>query len=226
MNNLNSGFILINKPIGPTSHDIVSQLRKITGIKKIGHAGTLDPFASGLLIVAIGREATRGIDKFVKLDKEYLAVLKLGAVSDTYDPEGKIEIKNNIAAPAESKIVAVLEKFLGEQEQVPPMFSAKKINGQKLYNLARQGKIVQRQPNKIKIYNLEIVNYCWPKLTLKIRCSSGTYIRSLGNDIGESLGCGAYVAELTRTIVGSYLLDDCVDIETVDKKNWTKYLFS
>jgi tRNA pseudouridine55 synthase len=226
MNNSNSGFILINKPIGPTSHDIVSQLRKITGIKKIGHAGTLDPFASGLLILAIGREATKRINEFVKLDKEYSAVLKLGAVSNTYDPEGNIEIKSNQVPPTESLIATVLEKFLGEQEQVPPMFSAKKINGQKLYNLARQGKIVQRQPNKIKIYDLEIVNYCWPELSLKIKCSSGTYVRSLGNDIGERLGCGAYLSGLQRTKIGSYLLEDCVDIEKVDKENWIKFLFS
>ena len=219
------GFILINKPVGLTSHDVVNQLRRITGVKKIGHAGTLDPFASGLLIVAIGREATREIDKFVKLDKEYLAVLRLGAVSDTYDPEGKIEIKSNQVPPTESEVSAVLKKFLGEQEQIPPMFSAKKINGKKLYELARQGKVVERQPNKIKIYNLEIVNYCWPELSLKINCSSGTYIRSLGNDIGEKLSCGAYVAKLERVKIGEYDWRSAVKLDKINRDNWLDFIF-
>lgn len=226
MNNKNYGFILINKPIGPTSHDIVNQLRRITKIKKIGHAGTLDPFASGLLIMAVGREATREIDKFIKLDKEYIATLHLGYIADSFDCTGKItKWPEFVAEKKIEEIKKVLQQFDGEQEQVPPMFSAKKINGQRLYKLARKGKEVVRQPSLITIYEIELLKYNWPLLEIKIKCSSGTYIRSLANDIGAALNCGAYLENLQRTKIGQYDIAAAVATAELAEANWQNHLF-
>ncbi len=207
------GLWIINKPSGPTSHDIINYLRKSTGIKKIGHAGTLDPLASGVLIVAVGRKYTKQISQFVKLDKKYIAKLYLGAESDTYDKEGKIIFTKNLIGPDIKKIKIVLKGFIGEQEQIPPMFSAKKYKGKKLYELARQGIKIKRKPVKINIYDLELLNYSWPFLTIKVHCSSGTYIRSLACDIGKKLGCGAYLEELERTAVGDFTIKEAIKIK-------------
>lgn len=220
-----SGFVLVNKPCGPTSHTVVNQLRRITGIKKIGHAGTLDPFASGLLIVAIGREATRQISKFVKLDKEYLATLRLGSISDTYDRKGIIISNDECQMSNKEKVVEVLDKFRGRQEQVPPMFSAKKIQGKRLYELARQGVEVEREPAEIEIKELEIIEYDYPKLIIRVACSSGTYVRSLAHDIGQVLGCGAYLEELERTAIGKFSLSGAIKLSDIDEKNWVDRLF-
>lgn len=209
---LPSGILLINKPVGPTSHDIISRLRRLTGIKKIGHAGTLDPFASGLLICAVGREATKTIDRFGGLPKEYEAVFHLGATTDTYDRMGQITEREVAKQPTKEEIALVLGKFLGKIEQIPPMFSAKKVNGQKLYDLARAGKTIERQANSIEIFNLEILDYEWPRLSLRINCSKGTYIRSLAFDLGEALGVGAYVEELVRTKIGDFGLERAIKI--------------
>lgn len=225
-NNQKSGFLLINKPTGPTSHDIINKLRKITGIRKIGHAGTLDPFASGVLVLAIGRSATREISKYVKLDKEYEATLYLGAHTDTYDREGKIEkmeVKSEKLKIQEIKDVLI--KFTGKQKQVPPMFSAKKIGGKKLYELARQGIEIERQPVLISIYELKLIDYAWPFLKIRVKCSSGTYIRSLAHDIGQTLGCGAYLQELKRTTVGKFTLSACARLDEINKDNWEQKLF-
>ncbi len=219
-----SGFVLINKIVGPTSHDVIDQLRKITGIKKIGHAGTLDPFASGLLIVAIGRAATKEISKYVKLDKEYIADIHLGAKSDTYDRTGIIEnISDEVIS--KDKIESVLKEFVGEQEQTPPMYSAKKVGGKKLYELARAGKTIERVPCKINIFYIELVNYSWPLLKIKTKCSSGTYIRSLAYDIGETLGCGAYLEELERISIGEYYLNDSKKVGELNGATYARYLF-
>jgi len=226
MENKKSGFIIINKPVDFTSHDVVAILRGITSIKKIGHAGTLDPFATGDLICAIGREATREIDKFVKLDKEYEATLKLGATTDTYDKEGQIINKEQETRnKKQTDVQKILEKFIGKQEQIPPMFSAKKVGGQKLYKLARAGKVIKRKPCKIEIYDIKLIKYKWPNLGIKVNCSTGTYIRSLGHDIGQALGCGAYLEELKRTAVGEFKLKTAVDLKKLNKDNWQKYLF-
>ncbi|MFH1412444.1 MAG: tRNA pseudouridine(55) synthase TruB [bacterium] len=222
---MNSGFILINKHSGPTSHDVVDELRKITDIKKIGHAGTLDPLASGLMILGISREATRKIDQFVKLDKEYVADIKLGAQTDTYDREGQI-IKNDFKAILEKEIKKVLKKFLGKQKQLPPMYSAKKIKGKKLYELARQGKEVERKPHNIEIYKIKLISYSWPELKIIINCSSGTYIRSLAHDIGQKLGCHAYLQELQRTKIGLFSLKQAVELNELNKKNYIKHLIN
>jgi len=226
-------FLLINKPSGPTSHDIVDYLRKITGIKKIGHAGTLDPFASGLLLVAVGRESTKEISKFVGLDKEYLATLKLGAVSDTYDRTGNVKKLKSARWQGNCKnikiqkqeIERVLKKFIGEQEQIPPMFSAKKVGGKKLYDLARKGIEIKRKPQKIVIYNIKLKNLdqVGGRLSLIVSCSSGTYIRTLAHDIGQALGCGAYLEELVRTKIGDFKLEDALEIGRLTRDNWRKF---
>ncbi|MFH1745265.1 MAG: tRNA pseudouridine(55) synthase TruB [bacterium] len=217
------GFIFINKPLKMTSHDVVDRLRKITKIKKIGHAGTLDPLARGVLIVAIGREATRDINKFVKMNKEYEADLHLGENTDTYDSEGDV-VSSCTIMPSEEDVKKTLKKFVGEQKQLPPMFSAKKVNGQRLYKLARAGVEVERVSSNIKIHNIDFLSYDWPILKIQVKCSSGTYIRSLAFDIGQRLGCGAHLAGLVRTKVGEISLSDCVELGKLDEKNWGEYL--
>lgn len=215
-----SGYLLINKDKYWSSFDVVAKLRGLTGIRKIGHAGSLDPFATGLLIVALGRLATKNIDTFQKMPKEYVATLCLGATSNTFDVGGEIVTKED-ALPIEKKIIKkTLKGFLGEQEQIPPMFSAKKINGQRLYMLARKGKSVERKPALINIKKIELIDFSWPLLTIKTSCSSGTYIRVLGNDIGQALGCGAYVKELTRTKIGKLEAKNSLSLSELDENNW------
>lgn len=223
---LSSGFILVDKPVDITSHDVIDALRKITNIKKIGHAGTLDPLATGLLIVAIGREATKEIDQLAKMTKEYEAVFTLGAETDTYDSLGQI-IKTYTGEPMSSKTIATaLSGFLGTQLQTPPMYSAKKINGKKLYELARQGQTIERQPQNITIANLTILKYAWPQLSLRINCTVGTYIRSLAFDLGRALECGAHMSALRRTKIGEYDITKAVKLSDLTADNWTSYLFS
>lgn len=210
-------FILINKPIGWTSHDVVGYLRKqFPKGTKVGHSGTLDPFASGLLIVGVGRGATKRLDEFKNLPKTYEAILFLGATSDTQDKDGVITLTNIDKKYTREEIEKVLQKFIGPQLQTPPMYSAKKINGQKLYDLARKGIEVERKPNEIEIYNIELLSYDYPRLKIRVDCSTGTYIRTLAHDIGQQLGCGAYCEELTRTRIGEHTLDNAQEIKKKD----------
>ena len=276
-------YILINKPAGWTSFDVVAFMRKkMAGVViptavevrdaprgeslkpkrkgslhssedsvemtntdkqkriKVGHAGTLDPFATGLLIVGVGREATKKLDEFKNMPKTYVATIKLGATSDTYDKTGKINptpypspyrgggygeghtsstsipspirggTEGGVLSPTISEIKKIVKSFKGKQKQIPPMFSAKKINGKKLYELARKGITVERKANEIKIYKIKILDYSWPFLKIEVQCSVGTYIRSLADDIGKKLGTGAYCDELVRTKIGKYSLEDAV----------------
>jgi len=226
LENEKGGFILINKPAGITSHDVVDKLREITKIKRIGHAGTLDPFATGLLILGIGRGFTKKLSAFQKKDKEYIATLRLGAESDTFDREGKIVEKKIEKIPERKEIEEVLKNFLGEIEQIPPAFSAKKIKGKKLYELARKGIKVEPKPQKVKIYEISILEYKFPYLKIKVKCSSGTYIRSLANDIGKKLGCGAYVEELKRTKIGEFSLKSAVEFSKLTPQNWKSFLIN
>jgi len=220
------GFVLVNKPEGPTSHDIVNRLRKITGTKKIGHSGTLDPFATGLLILGIGRETTKNLSKFQKLDKEYIAKIKLGGVSNTYDRTGKIVLKEDAEPISKEKIEKIISEFIGEISQVPPIFSAKKDKGKKLYQLARKGVKVRPKPAIVRIEYIEILKYKWPYLEIEVKCSSGTYIRSLANDIGEKLGCGGYLEELCRTKIGNFPLREAVDLQQLNPNNWQDFVFT
>lgn len=218
----NQDFILIDKPVGWTSFDAVNfvrhQLRISTGNKKIkvGHAGTLDPFATGLLIIAAGRENTKRIDEFKAMPKTYVATIRFGATSDTFDSTGEMTqsvFNEDFTPPSLDKIKEILASFVGPQLQLPPMFSAKKINGERLYDLARKGITVERQPNEITIFNIELTNYHYPDLTIEVSCSTGTYIRTLAYDIGQKLGIGAYCQELRRTAIGIYNVADAQELK-------------
>jgi tRNA pseudouridine55 synthase len=223
-----SGFLLVDKPVDWTSHDVVGYLRGVTKIKKIGHAGTLDPFATGLLIVAVQREATKRIDEFHTFTKTYIATIQLGAVSNTQDKTGTItQTKNadsNIKNITKQQIEETLKQFTGKQLQTPPMFSAKKVKGKKLYELARKGIEIERMPNEIEIYNIQLLEY--KNATLKITCevSTGTYIRTLAHDIGQALGVGAYCEELRRTSIGAYSVEDALPPKVFMGENWTDRL--
>lgn len=225
-NNLDnkSGIILIDKPEGLTSYQVVATLKKVAGIRKIGHSGTLDPFACGLMILAVSREATKKLSLFLKLDKEYIATLKLGFVSDTLDREGKISKREIKEVPSKKEVEKTLSDFVGEIEQTPPIFSAKKIEGKRAYYLARQGKKVNLKPQKVKIKKLRLLEYRFPSLKIKVNCSSGTYIRSLASDIGEKLGCGAYLEKLVRTKIGPFSLSEAAPLFKLNSRNWTRYL--
>lgn len=204
----NEGILLIDKAEGVTSFSLVYLLRKLTRIAKIGHAGTLDPLATGVMIMLIGKRFTRKSDSFISCDKEYQARIRLGQKTDTYDREGTILSESSIE-PSRDAIAAALEDFQGEIEQIPPMFSAKKVQGKKLYELARKGISIERAPCKVTLA-IQLVAYSYPYLDLLITCSKGTYIRSLAHDLGEKLGCGAHLHALVRKRVGIFSLDQCV----------------
>ncbi|MBA2369320.1 MAG: tRNA pseudouridine(55) synthase TruB [Candidatus Protochlamydia sp.] len=203
------GILLVDKPSGKTSFDLVRILRRRLGVKKIGHAGTLDPFATGVMVMLIGREYTRLSNQFLLCDKEYDAQIKLGISTDTYDCEGQVLSQSELI-PDLSEIEKTIAAFQGEIEQVPPMYSAKKIDGKKLYELARKGIEVERSAVKVTLH-IELTAYAYPYIEIKVACSKGTYIRSLAHDIGLLLGCGAHLSRLIRTRSGKFLLKDCVD---------------
>ena len=225
-----NGFLLIDKPEGPTSHDIIDAVRRKTGEQRVGHAGTLDPFASGLLIVGVGREATREMQKLVGLDKTYEAVFVLGASSDTDDKTGKITSVPPQEPLTQERVQEAIKQFIGEIEQTPPVYSAIKIGGKKMYEAAREGKPMEAKARKIKIYSVSnIVIARRNEMTTKqspcnseiapaiqqahglamtveliISCSSGTYIRAIARDLGQTLGTGGYVESLRRTKIGPF----------------------
>lgn len=207
-----TGFLLIHKPVGISSFLVVKKLRFLTKVKKIGYAGTLDPFASGLLIVALGRDFTRKIDMFVGLPKTYTTRMVLGLTTDTLDSYGTLAEQKQSALTKE-KIQETLQNFIGPQVQIPPMFSAKKKNGQRLYTLARQGIEIERAPQAIHIYSLDMQTFIpgtYPMIDLTLRCSKGTYVRSLVRDLGTALGTVAYTKDLCRSAIGNYTLDQAL----------------
>lgn len=210
---IHQGLLLIDKPAALTSHDVVDAVRRAYKTRRVGHAGTLDPFATGLLIIGIGK-ATKQLTSLVGLNKTYEAELTLGATSTTFDPEGIVTpTRLPPYSPTRLEIEIALSKFRGGYEQRAPIFSAKKIRGKKLYELARAGKATEEmRPTKfVKIYELEMIHSLTPRATrlaLRVSCSSGTYIRSLADDIGRDLGCGAYLSALRRTRVGTFRIED------------------
>jgi tRNA pseudouridine55 synthase len=208
-------IIPINKPAGITSHNVVNRLRKFYGIKKIGHAGTLDPFATGVLILLVGRESTKKSNTLMKQDKIYRTKLKLGYISDTYDKDGVIQEYNIQKVPTRSEIDSIIDCFIGEISQIPPMYSAIKINGKKMYELARKGEHIDIPSRQVTITRIDILEYNYPYITLDIYCASGTYIRSLGYDIGMKLGTGAYLEELERRQSGEYTIENCYTLDTL-----------
>jgi tRNA pseudouridine55 synthase len=203
------GILLVNKPVGKTSFSLVGVLRRLLNVKKIGHAGTLDPFATGVMVMLIGKNYTRLSDSFLNCDKEYIATVHLGIDTDSHDCDGQITSRSDII-PKMEQVVKALESFQGEVEQVPPMFSAKKKDGKKLYELARKGVTIERQPVKI-ILKTELICYNYPNIEIKVQCSKGTYIRTIAYDLGKILGCGAHLSALKRTRSGNFRLDECLE---------------
>lgn len=216
------GILPINKQTGCSSFFLVKVLRKLTKIKKIGHAGTLDPFAQGVMILLIGKNYTKLSDQFLHSDKEYRAKIHLGVETTTYDIEGEA-IGSSSYEPSLSEIKTALEKFQGTIEQIPPMFSAKKVQGQKLYQLARKGKTIERSPSRIRL-KTDLISYQYPFLELNIACSKGTYIRSLAHDLGNLLTCKGHLTSLTRTRSGNYDLKSCIDQKNLSLDTIGKFL--
>ena len=224
------GIYNIFKPPGPTSHDVINQIRKISSEKRVGHAGTLDPFAEGVLIVAVGREYTKKLGQFLKQNKTYRATIRLGAFSDTYDCTGKIhpvkcrcggnllcKLFYRANQPTQEQVIQTLKNFKGEINQTPPPFSAVKLGGKKAYELARKGVIPHIKPRKVKVYSIKILKYEWPFLEIETRVSSGTYIRSLAHDLGQTLKTGGYLEKLIRTKAGNFNLQKSLKLYKVKK---------
>lgn len=208
-----NGIVIVDKPAGWTSQDVTARLRRVYGTRRIGHGGTLDPMATGVLPVFVGR-ATRGVEFFEHAEKGYEATLVPGLTTDTEDTTGTVLTRQQVSL-TEEQVEAVLPRFRGEILQVPPMYSALKVNGQKLYDLARKGREVAREPRSITIHALTFLGFEEGNVRLRVSCSKGTYIRTLCKDIGEALGCGACMGSLRRTRAGDYTLADAVPLDTL-----------
>jgi tRNA pseudouridine55 synthase len=224
--NVISGVLVIDKPVGLTSHDVVQVIRKGTNIRRVGHTGTLDPRASGVLVVLVG-PAVRLSEYVSASDKRYQAIMRLGATTDTYDEEGSVMSSSPVEI-TEEQFETALKQFIGEIEQVPPPYSAVKVNGKKAYEMAREGEEVELAPRIINVYNLELLEWAPPEAVIDVYCSSGTYVRSLANDLGKSLGCGAHLVGLRRTKSGRFTLRDAVPLrklrDSFDQGDWYQYL--
>jgi tRNA pseudouridine55 synthase len=221
-----SGVLVIDKPVGMTSHDVVQDVRKGTRIRRAGHTGTLDPRASGVLVVLIG-PAVRLSEYVSASDKRYLADIRLGTTTDTYDADGRV-LNTLPVEIAEEQFKDTLQQFVGEIEQVPPPYSAVKVKGRKAYEMAREGEQVDLNPRTIQVYNLDLLDWAPPIAVVDAYCSSGTYIRSLAHDLGEQLGCGAHLVGLRRTKSGRFSLRDAIPLrklrEAFDSNSWYQYL--
>jgi tRNA pseudouridine55 synthase len=215
--NFEAGVFLVDKPEGASSFYMVRKVRKALGMKKVGHAGTLDPFATGLLVICAGRPATKIISEIMEGEKEYLATLRLGKETTTLDPEGEVTAENPVGSLSAQVIEACLQRFRGEQQQIPPIYSALKHKGKPLYYYARKGIEIKKPPRSVTIHSLErtdegeVISDDSPYLSIRVVCSKGTYIRTLGADIGSVLGCGAYLSSLRRVRSGCFHVRDSVD---------------
>lgn len=218
-----NGILNIKKEKGFTSHDVVAKLRGILHQKKIGHTGTLDPDAEGVLPVCLGK-ATRLCDKIGDWDKTYQATLRLGVTTDTEDTSGTVLEEKPVKIDEES-VREIISSFVGEYEQIPPMYSAKKVRGKKLYELAREGVVIERKPCRVTVHSIDIQEVCLPYVTFSVRCSKGTYIRSLCRDIGEKVGCGGCMAALTRTQVAFFDINDALTLKQVESLRDSGTLF-
>ena len=206
-----NGIVIVDKPQGWTSQDVTARLRRVFNTRRIGHGGTLDPMATGVLPVFVGR-ATRGVEFFEHAEKIYEATLRLGLTTDTEDVTGMVLIEQKVSI-SEQEFLDILPKFRGKIQQIPPMYSALKVDGQKLCDLARKGKEVERQPREIEIFELECLEFDGDTARLRVHCSKGTYIRTLCKDIGEALGCGGCMAALRRVTAGEYTIDEAVPLQ-------------
>ena len=217
-----SGFIVIDKPVGPTSHDVVGRVRRLSGVRRVGHAGTLDPLASGVLLVGLGR-ATRFIEYLVGLPKVYETTIRLGVATTTYDAEGEIVSERPVALTLD-EIAAALDAFRGPIRQRVPAFSAVKRDGQPLYKQARRGETPDLPERDVTIYELEMLAWESPDLTLRVAASSGTYIRSLAHDLGQALGPGGHITVLRRTAVGEFTTAEAVTLDALTPDNVAGFL--
>jgi tRNA pseudouridine55 synthase len=204
------GFLAVDKPSGPTSHDIVAEARRSLRIRKVGHAGTLDPFATGLLLLAVGT-ATRLMEYLAPLGKEYVATARLGETTDTLDPEGEaVFVSDGWQELDRAQIEGALNSFEGQMDQIPPVYSAKKLGGESAHRRARRGEPVELQPSPVTIHEVELLALSLPEVTFRLRCSTGTYVRSVARDLGERLGVGAYLTALRRTSIGPLRVEDAL----------------
>ncbi|TAK05033.1 tRNA pseudouridine(55) synthase TruB [Patescibacteria group bacterium] len=239
-----SGFLAIDKPADWTSHDVVAKLRRITGVKTIGHAGTLDPFATGLLIVGVGRAATKRLSEFQKQEKEYLATARFDGSSDTDDVTGTVTLAAGDAEPGlptarseastggmaerqdpRPRVIEAFAAEVGTRMQTPPAYSAKKIGGKKMYDLARAGTPVEAKPAEITIRDITVTRVAWPEVDFRIVCSTGTYVRAVARDVGKRLGAGGYLTALRRTRSGDKNVSDAVPLEQLAPGTWKTYLW-
>ncbi len=226
--NVVSGVLVVDKPIGLTSHDVVQIIRRGTGIRRAGHTGTLDPRASGVLVVLVG-PAVRLSEYVSASDKRYQATIRLGTATDTYDADGTFTTPTiSVDDITEDLFTEILEKFIGTIEQVPPPYSAVKVKGRKAYEMARQGEEVDLEPRTIQVYSLEVLEWAPPEVVIDVYCSSGTYVRSLAHDLGRELGCGAYLIGLRRTKSGRFTLRDAVPMRRLQEAftagDWYRHL--
>jgi len=222
-----SGVLVVDKPVGMTSHDVVQAVRTGTGLRRAGHTGTLDPRASGVLVILVG-PAVR-LSEFVSAsDKRYQAIIRLGSTTDTFDADGKFTNSDEPVNVTEEQFEKVLNTFIGEIEQTPPPYSAVKVQGRKAYEMAREGEEVELAPRKITVHHLEVLEWAPPEVVIDVHCSSGTYVRSLANDLGTQLGCGAYLVGLRRTKSGRFSLRDATPLRKLQEAfhagNWYQYL--
>jgi tRNA pseudouridine55 synthase len=211
-----SGILNIDKPQGWTSHDVVAKVRRLSGQKRVGHAGTLDPLATGVLLVCLG-QATRVSEYLMRGRKVYRAAVHLGLSTDTYDRDGQVTARAREVNVTLSRLEEALSAFVGRIEQTPPMYSALKHQGTPLYKLARQGKTVERKPRIIEIHHIKLLDWSSPVLTIEVSCSPGTYLRSLAHDLGQQLGCGAHLSSLTRLASGHFTLDEAISLDVLSK---------
>ena len=213
-----SGLILVNKPIGITSFKLVHIIKKRLNVKKVGHCGTLDPLASGLMIVLVGKY-TKLQDKFMKQDKVYYATIKLGIRTDSGDLDGKMISQSDYSHITKELVEQSCNSFIGKIQQIPPMYSALKVNGQKLYELARKGITIERKPREITIYNIDLIDYQKDSFSIRVKCSSGTYIRTLAQDIGTKLNTDTVLINLVREEIGNYKLTNAINIDDIKEND-------
>lgn len=227
LKNVVSGVLVVDKPVGYTSHDVVQIIRRGTGIRRAGHTGTLDPRASGVLVILVG-PAVRLSEYVSASDKRYQATIRLGTSTDTYDSEGSITGSASVEEISLDQFDEILHQFIGEINQIPPPYSAVKVKGRKAYEMARKGEEVTLEPRTINVYSLELLEWDPPEAVVDVFCSSGTYVRSLANDLGLALGCGAHLIGLRRTKSGRFTLRDAVPLrrlqESFQAGDWYKYL--
>jgi tRNA pseudouridine55 synthase len=222
-----SGVLVVDKPVGMTSHDVVEAIRRGTGIRRAGHTGTLDPRASGVLVILVG-PAVRLSEYVSASDKRYQAIIRLGSSTDTFDAEGKFVRTDQPVNVTEEQFETILKQFEGEIEQTPPPYSAVKVGGRRAYDMARQGEEVELAPRKIQVHHLEVLEWAPPEVVVDVHCSSGTYVRSLANDMGNALGTGAYLVGLRRTKSGRFSLRDATPLRKLQEAftagNWYQFL--